>query len=750
MEVLNNAQGEIELWGGIECTINRVGDNYFDQLEKSGHYNRPEDLQLFADLGIQAIRYPVLWERIAPDGPEKADWSWANTQLERLREFHIRPIIGLLHHGSGPRYTSLVDPQFPEKFAEYARAAAGQYPWAESYTPINEPLTTARFSGLYGFWYPHGRDDRAFALAVINQCRATVLAMRAIRQINPEAKLVQTEDLGKVHSTPELSYQADFENERRMLFFDLLCGRVNREHSLWHYLKWCGVEESEIEWFQENSCPPDLIGFNYYLTSERFLDERVERYPNCPVGGNGSHEYVDLEAIRVCEEGCAGLRGLMREAWRRYKVPLAITEIHLGCSRDEQLRWFNEAWEAALDLRSEGIDLKAVTAWSLLGSFDWNSLVTRPENHYEPGVFDLRGGKPRPTALARLLRTLARGGKFEHPVIEGSGWWKRPKRFNVEPVSLTHLSNGRKQNNSSNGNKHIIEAPAIKIKRDKTKPLLITGATGSLGRAFAVICESRDISYQLLSRREMDIAENESVRRALSEYEPWAVINTAGYVRVDEAEDEPENCFRENTQGAVNLAAACLLNKIQYLSFSSDLVFDGNAANPYVEADAPNPLNVYGQSKAEAERQILEIYPDALIVRTAAFFSPWDEYNFLKFVLHSLGSGETFLAADDSCVSPTYVPDLVNACLELLIDEESGLWHLVNRGAVSWAEFARNAAELAGFDLSLVAGCSSAELNYKAKRPLYSVLESERGILLPSLDDALFRFIEDYKLGGRV
>ena len=745
MGLLNSTQGEVELWGGIECTINRVEGNFFDQLEKSGHYNRLADLQLFADLGIRAIRYPVLWERIAPDGLENADWSWADTRLERLRELKIRPIIGLLHHGSGPDYTSLLDPHFPEKFAEYALAVAERYPWAEDYTPINEPLTTARFSGLYGLWYPHGHDNRTFALAVIGQCRATVLAMKSIRQINPKAKFIQTEDLGKVHSTPELKYQADFENERRMLCFDLLCGRVNREHSLWNYLIYCGIEESEIEWFQENSCPPDIIGFNYYLTSERFIDERVERYPGNPIGGNGKHEYVDMEAIRVCTEGCAGLRELMCEAWQRYKLPLAVTEIHLGCSRDEQLRWFNEAWEAAQDLRSEGVDLKAVTAWSLLGSFDWNSLVTRSENHYEPGVFDLRGGKPRPTALARLLCTLSKGQKFEHPVIEGSGWWKLPSRFIAEPVARIHSPNGNKHNGSSNGSKHIIKAPSIKRKRDKTKPLLITGATGTLGQAFARICESRDISYQLLSRRKMDIAQSESVREALSTYEPWAVINTAGYVRVDAAEDEPEICFRENTHGAVNLANACEQNKIQYLSFSSDLVFDGNAANPYVEGDAPNPLNVYGQSKAEAERQILEMYPNALIVRTAAFFSPWDEYNFLKFVLRSLASGETFLAANDSRVSPTYVPDLVNACLDLLIDEENGLWHLTNQGAVTWSEFAENAAELAGFKTSLISGCPSTELNYKAKRPSYSALESEKGILLPGLDDALFRFIEAYK-----
>ena len=97
-------------------------------------------------------------------------------------------------------------------------------------------MTTARFSGLYGHWYPHRRDDRSFANMVFNECRATALTMEAIRATTPLAELIQTEDAGTTYATPPLRNQAEFENHRRWLSFDLLLGRVGPRHPLWGYL----------------------------------------------------------------------------------------------------------------------------------------------------------------------------------------------------------------------------------------------------------------------------------------------------------------------------------------------------------------------------------------------------------------------------------------------------------------------------------------------------------------------------------
>jgi dTDP-4-dehydrorhamnose reductase len=719
----------LELWGGLECTVNRVQDNYHNQLERNGHAVRADDIDRFAATGITAIRYPVLWERTAPDGIEHADWSWAEERLNALRAKGVAPIAGLIHHGSGPRHTSLVDPAFPEQLAEYAGAVAARFPWLEYYTPVNEICTTARFAGLYGVWYPHGRDDRTFIQALLNQCRATVLSMRAIRAVNPDAKLVQTDDLGKTYGTPEMADVAEFYNDRRWLGWDLLCGMVNPEHPLWKYLLKTGIPAEEFLWFRDNTCPPDIIGVNYYVTSERWLDHRPERYPAHHRGVADGIPCADIEASRALATPTAGIAPLLHEVWDRYGIPLAITEAHIDANREDQLRWLLEIWEAAQEVRKAGVDLRAVTVWSLLGSFDWNSLVTQNRGYYEPGPFDVRAPQPRPTALARMMRELSSGAPLSHPVLRGQGWWRRPGRWLCQPVATPDAISS-------------ITADGHTLVGTGAAPILITGASGTLGRAFAHICRKRQLNYRLLSRHEMDITNPESVERALAEHRPWAVVNTAGYVRVDDAEHDVERCLRENTIGAAVLAAACARQGVHLTTFSSDLVFDGAKGDAYVETDEPAPLGVYGRSKAEAEQRVLDKHPGALVVRTSAFFGPWDKHNFVTLALGALERGEPFRAANDLRVSPTYVPDLVHACLDLAIDAEAGIWHLANVGSVSWYELAKKAAYAAGIDSATLEGVPASELGFVAERPAAVALHSERGLLLPALDNALARYLE--------
>ena len=186
-----------------------------EQLRETGHYDRPDDLDLIAGLGIRTLRYPALWEQVAPERPDGCDFGWCDGRMARIAELGLQPILGLVHHGSGPRYTDLLEAEFAPKLADFASRVAERYPWVEAWTPVNEPVTTARFSGLYGHWYPHARDLGAFYRMVVNQCHAVLLAMREIRRHIPGARLVQTEDLGITYATRRLQYQAGCEQNAR-------------------------------------------------------------------------------------------------------------------------------------------------------------------------------------------------------------------------------------------------------------------------------------------------------------------------------------------------------------------------------------------------------------------------------------------------------------------------------------------------------------------------------------------------------
>ena len=700
----------LEMWGGVECTVNRVRDEWRDQLRESGHDFRLDDLNRFAQLGIRRLRYPALWERTAPHAPDRFEWGWLDQRLTRLQALGVEPILGLLHHGSGPSYTNLLDEHFPQLFADYAAAVATHFPWIEHYTPINEPLTTARFSGLYGHWYPHRCDDCSFARALVNQTRATILAMQAIRRVNSAAQLIQTDDLGRTTSTRKLIYQADFDNERRWLGWDLLRGTVDHRHAMWTYLLDAGIPAAELEWFQDHPCPPDIVGINHYVTSDRYLDEDLSRYRPDQHGGNGREAYVDIEAVRIPGAEVAGIAGAISEAWTRYRCPLAITEAHLGCTREDQLRWLHEFWRRAQAARAAGIEVRAVTAWALLGSYDWDSLLTRNRRHYEVGAFDVRGPVPRSTAIARLITDLASNVVPKHSALLGEpGWWQR--------------------------------IDAAVPRRSVRKPILVTGASGTLGHAFARVCEARGLPVRACTRADLDINDPASIERVLAATSAWAVINAAGYVRVDDAEVDRERCYLENSRGAELLASACAVRALPFVTFSTDLVFDGQRQTPYVETHDVSPLNVYGLSKVRAERAVMQAHADALIVRTSAFFGPWDEHNYVTIALRALARGDAFAAIDDVVISPTYVPDLVNASLDLLIDGERGLWHLVNDGSLSWAELVRRAAKLANVSTRPLQSRSWRTFGLTAQRPAFSALTSERGIVMPNLEDALARYV---------
>ena len=724
-----NEEIPLALWGGVECTLNRVGNVWFDQLEMSGHAHRLEDLDRIAALGIKTLRYPILWEKICPLTPLTFDWRWSDERLQRLRELKIEPIVGFIHHGSGPHYTDLLSPNFAPALASFAHQFAVRYPWVKYYTPINEPLTTARFSGLYGHWYPHKKDNASFARCLLNQIHAVSSCMTQIRALRPDAILVQTEDLGEISGSinetataSAIAAQVEFENHRRWLTFDLLNGKVDGHHPLWQFLLDSGISPAELKDLSAHPCAADIVGINHYVTSNRFLDAEISNYPEHVVGSNGTLRYADVETARIGGVKQANQLSLLKDAWIRYHKPLALTEVHLHGGREDQMRWLAQAWEACVHLKSTGVNVQALTIWSLLGAYDWDSLVTQRNGRYESGVFDCRSFHPRATALAKMISQITRQGKLDpHPILQSPGWWSRPTRATYRKIAIE-------------------VAPQISVSR----PLLIVDPACALGTSFLKICEDRGIYTVGITREHFDISDPEVSWSAIAQLKPWAIIHTSAFMDIEEAEQNPEFFERAHLRVLMNLQSACARLDIPLVTFSSDLVFDGiDRDTPYLEKDLTQPLNHLGRMKERAEQELLKQAGKTLIIRTGALFSPWDSANFVTRILNRLEKKESVSVVSDQVISPSYVPHLVHVVLDLLLDEEVGIWHLANHGAASWYELAHEAARMAHLDSTFLIKTPTHEMNFKARRPHYSALGSSRATLMGNWTHALEQYFRD-------
>ena len=417
---------EFEIWASPEPTIARVDAHRFvDQLALTGHDRRASDVALLGSLGVDASRVPVLWERAAPDDPATIDLEWAKNRVAAVATCGIAPIVTLLHHGSGPRYTCLLDPAFPALFAAYAEAAAEAMPWVRRWTPINEPLTTARFATLYGVWHPNLRDDRAFGRAMVHQTLAQQAAMARIRAVRAGAEFVFTEDLQDFTAGDDATRAyAAFLRERMYLSIELVAGRVDRDHPLASYLvDRCGVSAAELEAMRAGATPPDLVAFNHYPHSERFLFTAAD-------GSVG-----DVPAVYVRGEEPPRAAPLLWPAAQRLGLPLAIGEVHVHGTAIERVRWLAQHVDDVCALREAGVDLRAIGVWAAFGMTDWHSLLRDDAGVNEDGIFTFAGatGLPERTALADAVCDLVRTGRV--PMPETRGWWERDDRF-IDPAEL--------------------------------------------------------------------------------------------------------------------------------------------------------------------------------------------------------------------------------------------------------------------------------------------------------------------------
>lgn len=210
------------------------------------------------------------------------------------------------------------------------------------------------------------------------------------------------------------------------------------------------------------------------------------------------------------------------------------------------------------------------------------------------------------------------------------------------------------------------------------------------------------------------------MRAALERERPEVVFNCAAYNAVDRAEQDAESAFAVNARGPAVLAAECRRAGARLVHFSTNFVFDGEATEPYTEADEPRPQGVYARSKREGERAAL---PDGLVIRTAGVYG--GERGFPARILEQARAGKPLRVVDDQRLNPTYAGDLAAGALALAEARETGLVHLVAEGCCSFRELAQEMVRLAGVEAE-VAAISTAELAAPAPRPLNGCLGSDR------------------------
>jgi len=273
--------------------------------------------------------------------------------------------------------------------------------------------------------------------------------------------------------------------------------------------------------------------------------------------------------------------------------------------------------------------------------------------------------------------------------------------------------------------------------------VLITGAAGQLGRALAPEAGRRGWEAHATDLAEMDITHWDAVWGNLSSQRPEVVINAAAATRVDDLEADPDLALQVNALGPRNLAAACRRLGAKLVHVSTDYVFDGAKAGPYVEWDEPRPRSVYGLSKLLGENYVREQCPDHFIVRTAWLYG-LPGPNFITAILSRARQGKELKVVQDQRGTPTSALALAPQILALAQTEAFGTYHATCQGEATWYEFALHILSKAGLSVP-VRPCTTEEYPRPAPRPANSVLENRllklAGLdLMPFWQDAYHQF----------
>ncbi len=266
------------------------------------------------------------------------------------------------------------------------------------------------------------------------------------------------------------------------------------------------------------------------------------------------------------------------------------------------------------------------------------------------------------------------------------------------------------------------------------QPIAVTGRNGQVSHALTRLLRDQGFDVVVLARPDVDLADTAAVRRAILAARPAVVINAAAYTAVDKAEDEPEAAAAINAAGAEAVAAAAAEAGAPVIHFSTDYVFDGSKAAPYVETDPTGPLSVYGATKLEGERRVTAANPRHVILRTAWVCSPYGA-NFVKTMLRLAATRPELTVVDDQHGCPTFADDLADVVRQLIPKlatsnappEAFGVFHAANSGDTTWCGFARAimaASQARGGPHVPVRAILTKDYPVKAKRPAFSRLST--------------------------
>jgi dTDP-4-dehydrorhamnose reductase len=259
------------------------------------------------------------------------------------------------------------------------------------------------------------------------------------------------------------------------------------------------------------------------------------------------------------------------------------------------------------------------------------------------------------------------------------------------------------------------------------KKILVTGANGQLGKCIKDATASfPELEFVFVSKEELDIQEEDSLRKFFKKNNFSHCINTAAYTNVEKAESESEKAFAINAEAVKNLASICKDNDVVLLHVSTDYVFDGKKKTPYLETDPTNPINIYGASKLKGEKNIKEICTKYFIFRSSWLYSQYG-HNFLKTILRYAEEGKSLTITTEQTGTPTNANDLTKALLQVIAQDSTnyGVYHYSNSGETTWFGFAEEILKQS----EKLKDANLAKTNHYrtfAARPEYSVLDNTK------------------------